>query len=72
MVRGTVVVNKEGHYLIFLSKIDDVANCAVIEYSMDEYQGEEVARVSSLKKFPIEDLLEVDKYPLCINQINIA
>lgn len=72
MVKGTVVVNKEGQYLIFLSMIDEIANCAVIEYAMDEYQGEEVARVVALRKIPKEELLEVDNYPRCIRQINIA
>jgi len=72
MVKGTVVVNKEGQYLIFLSMIDEIANCAVIEYAMDEYQGEEVARVVALQKFPITELIVAEKYPRCIQQINVS
>lgn len=72
MVRGNIVINEEQEHFVFLSSNDGIANCAVVESIFDPYQGEDVSKVTSLRKIPIKTLIVAKTYPRFFDQINIA
>lgn len=72
MKRGTIVKNKEGEFLIFLSAVDNIARCAVVEDVFDETDQYFCARVTSLIQVSTDELTIAEIYPVYINQISIT
>lgn len=72
MHRGDIVVNEENEFFVFLSAYDGQANCAVVESIFDPYQGDDVSKVTSLKKLPLDTLTVADNYPTYFNQLSFT
>ena len=73
MERGIVVkIKEQDEYYIFLSQQDGIANCMVVEEILDEFQGDTIAKVTSIKKINLDELEIPKGWPRFFDQINVA